>query len=275
MEWRKAMIIKFIKLFEKEEAIWNPKHENHNYRQKINDAWNRMSVSMGLPVNILKTKKNSLMACFRTHLRRKKKSMKSGKGAEGEDVYEPIWFAYKMMENFLGPVYNCGDTINTEDNASSPSNEALDFKQENIANERDTSTETTEMQNIDHHSRPSQTHTSRDIAIDFPTSTSQLQKHHLQLASEISDAQDKIKQTVETLNNVISQKKRDAEDDDCELYGKLLANKLRYYSKYERHVLMHEIDGLLLKKPPCSITNIPCSSNSTFSPAHDSSDPLS
>lgn len=38
--------------------------------------------------------------------------------------------------------------------------------------------------------------------------------------------------------------------DDCDLYGQLLAKKLKNYRTYERHLLMHEIDGLLLQKPP-------------------------
>lgn len=70
----------------------------------------------GMSSNRIKEKKDSLMATFRGHLRKKKASIRSGAGVN--DIYKPIWFAYEYMESFLSPVYECQSTINTQDTVS-------------------------------------------------------------------------------------------------------------------------------------------------------------
>jgi hypothetical protein len=56
------------------------------------------------------------MASFRHHLRRKKASIKSG--ASSDEVYKPTWYAYEVMEGFLGSLYDCDPTCNTENSVS-------------------------------------------------------------------------------------------------------------------------------------------------------------
>lgn len=98
---------------------------------------------------------------------------------------------------------------------------------------------------------------------DFAVPTTHREKRR-RLATEIDGARDQIQQTFATLNNVLNNKTIN-EADDCELYGQLLAKKLRNYSIHERHLLMHEIDGLLLQKPPRSTMLSPFSSYSSSS----------
>lgn len=97
-----------------EPIIWNPKNPYHKDKNKVNDAWDRISKELNIrvPMQELKTKKISLMATFRRHLRKKKASIKSGAGVN--DIYKPIWFLYELMESFLGDVNECLPTINTE-----------------------------------------------------------------------------------------------------------------------------------------------------------------
>lgn len=38
------------------------------------------------------------------------------------------------------------------------------------------------------------------------------------------------------------------EEDDCDLYARLLAKKLRRFNENERHEIMYEIDGLVLSR---------------------------
>lgn len=113
MEWSEAETFQFLELFQKEPIIWDPKHKHHKNNQKVNDAWVRLSEEMCRPSTDLKNKKNSLMATFRHHLRRKKQSLKSGAGED--DVYKPVWLYYDTMETFLASVYKCHTTINTEE----------------------------------------------------------------------------------------------------------------------------------------------------------------
>lgn len=78
----------------------------------MNEAWDRISKELNIPIHELKTKKISLVATFRGHLRKKKASIKSGAGIN--DVYKPIWFLYELMESFLSDMNECSPTINTE-----------------------------------------------------------------------------------------------------------------------------------------------------------------
>lgn len=59
-------------------------------------------------------KKESLMSTYRLHSRKRKESGHSG--ASTDELYTTNWFAYTLMDSFLGPVYNKDDnmTINTE-----------------------------------------------------------------------------------------------------------------------------------------------------------------
>lgn len=59
-----------------------------------------------------------------------------------------------------------------------------------------------------------------------------------------------IGETLTNLNTIIFNK---INEDDCDIYAKLLANKLRRYDGYERLKIMYEIDGLLLRNPPSSM----------------------
>lgn len=51
----------------------------------------------------------------------------------------------------------------------------------------------------------------------------------------------------DTLNRVMLSKEPEKEDE-CDLYGKLLANKLRKYPENERQEIMYEIDGMLVRR---------------------------
>lgn len=62
----------------------------------------------------------------------------------------------------------------------------------------------------------------------------------------INEASKQMKDTFNTLNNVL--KDRRTEEDECDLYCKLLAKKLRGLSENERAIFMYEIDGMFIKR---------------------------
>lgn len=63
----------------------------------------------------------------------------------------------------------------------------------------------------------------------------------------LDKAQKKICESFDTLNHVLKGKK--VEEDECDIYGKLLAKKLRKYPGRMRDIIMYKIDGLLLDNP--------------------------
>lgn len=56
-----------------------------------------------------------------------------------------------------------------------------------------------------------------------------------------------------TLNEALKSSKRQnitssKDEDDCDLYGRLLAKRLRQFSKADRQEIMYELDGLILSR---------------------------
>ncbi|GBP38371.1 hypothetical protein EVAR_36324_1 [Eumeta japonica] len=69
---------------------------------------------------------------------------------------------------------------------------------------------------------------------------------------DIDEAQNKIPQTLDTLNQVLKNKRNhtnEKNEDECELYAKLLAKRLRKYPESMQGTIMYQIDGLLLQNP--------------------------
>lgn len=63
----------------------------------------------------------------------------------------------------------------------------------------------------------------------------------------LDEAQKKINESFDTLNQVLKVKKVD--EDECDVYAKLLAKKLRKYPERMRDQIMYKIDGFLLDNP--------------------------
>lgn len=91
--------MKFLKLYKEEALVWDSNHKFYKDRSKVEAAWCRISAEMNLPIKDLKKKKVSLMATFRKLRRQKRESMLTA--ASPDEVFQPIWFAYDFMEDFL------------------------------------------------------------------------------------------------------------------------------------------------------------------------------
>ncbi|CAH1974241.1 unnamed protein product [Acanthoscelides obtectus] len=121
-----------------------------------------------------------------------------------------------MMESFLLPVYTCIDGINTETQS-----------QQNVHEE----TEETEDDHTDTVTTPSRP----------STSTNKRRRPVTEMATAF-----------EKLTNDIRQRRSECrpahEDDDCNLYAKLSAIKLRELPNDERKLIMYQIDGLFISR---------------------------
>lgn len=116
-DWSHEFTMQFLELYRNESVIWNSKHPTHKDRKKVYAAWLRLSEGVQRSVKELKRKKDSLMATFRSQLRKKKASIRSG--TSSVDIYKPVWFAYEFMEAFLVPVNeNMSTDMSTQDSVS-------------------------------------------------------------------------------------------------------------------------------------------------------------
>ncbi|KAL4714268.1 hypothetical protein ACJJTC_009620 [Scirpophaga incertulas] len=74
------------------------------------------------------------------------------------------------------------------------------------------------------------------------------EKRRCQRPVELAETRAQMNTALTALNKALNKPKENEREDECDLYGRLLAYKLKSYSSVERQALMYEIDGLLLKK---------------------------
>ncbi|XP_047503528.1 uncharacterized protein LOC125048730 [Pieris napi] len=232
--WSNEKSLSFLEHYQMEPCIWNPKDANHKDKKKQADAWIRLAELTGRPVKEIKNKKEILMTTFRKHLKKKRESMRSGAGAE--EIYNPTWYAYETMESFLLPVYTCNEGINTETQSQQIEEDTDQTEDDPLIRDRTISTVTTP-------SRPPSRSPSRPPSIQAVTNKRR------RPASETAEKQMAV--AFGQLTNVLGQRQNEnipAHDDDCDLYAKLLAIKLRELSTDERKIMMYQIDGLFINR---------------------------
>lgn len=97
---------------------------------------------------------------------------------------------------------------------------------------------------------------SQPITLSLQPVSSPPQVHHrpnkIRKKTNTDEAENKISQTLDTLNQVLKDKlnkEKENHEDECDMYAKLLATRLRKYPEPMRSRIMYEIDGLLLQNP--------------------------
>ncbi|KAG8181760.1 hypothetical protein JTE90_018068 [Oedothorax gibbosus] len=218
----------------------------------------------------VKNKKHTLMSTYRRQRKIKEDFMRSG--VSESEVFEPTWFAYSRMDEFLQGVADCGKT------PDSLSHQTVEVKQESpqeslapspVAPSSSAPSPSDPSSGAHHQGVPSprapsfgapspgaispgaSSSSARSSAAAVKERQKTPREKRKKIANEMKEAKSQMNATFATLNDVLSKRK---EPDDCDLYGQLLASKLRQYTMRERHIIMHEIDSLLLNKPPPTTT---------------------
>ncbi|XP_075976383.1 uncharacterized protein LOC142976739 [Anticarsia gemmatalis] len=217
MSWTNDNVLEFLELYKREQHLWDPKHPLHRNRSEVAEAWNRIQISLSIhvPVTDLKKKKESLMTSFRMHLGKKKT----------QENYRTTWFAYSLMESFLGGKYECDSTNQLE-------------------NEFFTSAEnyTTQPGIPDHASNINRSLNNSDKSMAVRQSK-QIATCH-KTPKTCSYPKKRPDEDDSYLNNSSSMR---IEMDEYDLYGQLLAKKLRKLDEHQRDLAMHEIDSVMFR----------------------------
>ncbi|KAJ8915431.1 hypothetical protein NQ315_003192 [Exocentrus adspersus] len=261
-EWTNRSTLEFLELYQNEPVLWEPMHPYHKDKKHLNDAWVRLSEAMEMPITELKRKKDSLMATFRSHLRRKKGSFKSGASASG--IYKPVWFAYDIMEAFLGSIYECNTTVNTQDvvEPESAGEESQIDNENNQENEEPIVTQETTIMPATIITTP--TASSSRFVTASASKASQQTVRRRSNPPELVKAGRQMKEAFNMLHDVVN-KKTIQEDDECDLFAKILAKRLRKLPENERQVMMYDIDGLFVNNIH-QLNRLPPSNSSFSSP---------
>ncbi|XP_045775066.1 uncharacterized protein LOC123873979 [Maniola jurtina] len=244
-DWNNELTLKFVKHISSERALWDFNDRKYKMKHKVYEAWARISSKMNIPVDVLKNKKKVLMATWRPLFRKKMASLRSG--ADEDEVFRPVWFAYDAMESFLGSVYDIDGSIKQYEEptvASSPSNQSQHSDDVTIL--------TIKKENEDNTDSSTTPHLSK--------------KRKKFMEIEYDEGQNITYTGFDPLNSATATEgpsrvmRKSEEDDECDIYAKLLARKLRKYPGRMRDRMMYKIDGLLLDNPYPDELSSPCSS---------------
>ncbi|XP_068625177.1 uncharacterized protein [Battus philenor] len=225
MAWTNDTVIEFLNLYRREQILWDPKDPLHRNRSEISAAWNRIQTSFSLNCSVtdLKKKKESLMTSFRMHLNKKKKSLGS---------YHTTWFAYPHMESFLSGKYECDSTSQMEHEFFS--NTSYGQSQQQIGSEINVTSRniSTESNNVG--GRYTRTPLPQANANNKANKTNN--SSFVYMKKDVNDEG--------RFSNSANEKK---DFDEYDLYGQLLAKKLRKLEEHQRDMAMHEIDNIMFR----------------------------
>ncbi|CAB3235301.1 unnamed protein product [Arctia plantaginis] len=223
MSWTNDNVLEFLDLYRREQHLWDPKHPLHRNRSEVSEAWNRIEASLSIHCSVtdLKKKKESLMTSFRMHLGKKKT----------QDGYRTTWFAYPLMESFLGGKYECDSTNHLENEFFTSA--------DNYGAQPDHSISINRSLNI----------SDKNMAIG---------KQNKALPACQKNLRNSVlpkKRTDDTITYAKNSNDCKAEMDEYDLYGQLLAKKLRKLDEHQRDLAMHEIDNVMFRAKMQSSTS--------------------
>ncbi|CAG9580076.1 unnamed protein product [Danaus chrysippus] len=212
MSWTNDVVLEFLDHYRIEQVLWDPKHLSHKNRNEVNDAWLRIQNSMSIKCSImdLKKKKESLMTAFRLHIKRKKKNPR----------YQTCWFAFSAMENFLGEKYEYDNTNHSDHEYFQNASYSTHIPLPDIGDPQNSSA-STERQFTN--------------------------RRQIKPASSKAQSTDYIFTRKHEDGVHYNKNESDFNMDEYDLYGQLLAKKLRKLDERQRDYAMHEIDNIMFK----------------------------
>ncbi|XP_038207376.1 uncharacterized protein LOC119829074 [Zerene cesonia] len=213
MDWNNTKVIEFIELLQNEPTIWDPHEKSRKNRTAVNDAWERIKNSFSLQCSIdeLKKKRNSLMAAYRDHLKKLKDSYATCTSTE--DVYQPTWFAFEAMHSFLWTVYEYNNIRNTEEHMTSKSERPL------------------------------------SIESDMGSGNESMQYERCNKRKKTTNTEDlsQMKKRIDEAVSLVEERNSQNQTDENDLFGQLVAQKLKKMDEDDRLMLTHDIHNLIFK----------------------------
>ncbi|KAF5294101.1 hypothetical protein FQR65_LT10925 [Abscondita terminalis] len=239
MDWPTEVTLEFLKLYELEPVIWNPKDANHKNRMAVQEAWMRIQQTLSVSCTIpnLKRKKDSLMATFRPMINKYKESRKPG--TNPDDAYTPTWFAFETMARFLHPFYNPKTTTNGEDSimgsdeSEENADEGNDEHKDPLLTKEEENGETLLGKALKKYAT-----VDNNVTHTVPDRVSRKRGISFTLKND---------NRIDVLNKVGKIGPESSHKDECSLYADLLTARLRAFDEQTRDIVMHEIDNLVFK----------------------------
>ncbi|XP_059046765.1 uncharacterized protein LOC131842239 [Achroia grisella] len=215
MEWNKRNTTLLIEYFKEKRELWDSKCDDYRDRGKKHDAWIDLAKKFDIDKSIVERKVRNLIGQFQRELR------KSVPGREADEINSK-WFGFQLLLFLKDKYKDCSS------DKSGILEEHISIEQETEADEE------------------------YDESLCEKYNKTSLRKRRLNRSIDLQEYSKKsIANEFNISNHPMKDKQRKLcheDEDDCVLYGKLLAMKLRHFSQIERQKLMFEIDNLLLNR---------------------------
>ncbi|XP_047098167.1 uncharacterized protein LOC124711944 [Schistocerca piceifrons] len=234
----KAFITEFIELYKSLPCLWKVKSKEYNDRNKKNLAYRKMVAKLkemdpSADRDSVIKKINSLRSSYRKEKRKTNESMMSG--ASEDDVHIPRLWYYHLLQFLDGEETQHGMTVsNYEESVSQEfiTEQSVESVQETVSEEdviEEGNTVFIGNENRDHW------YTSRVSTSDYVPQAKK-RKYETEECKERNDAA----YTTQYERYV-------GEADECDLYGQLIATKLKKMDERSRDIAMNRIDNLLFE----------------------------
>lgn len=272
MKWSNELILEFIHVYEKHPIIWDPDHPEHKNRKSHIDTWNSIGnqMSVDIPVEVLKKKKECLMATYRA-LKRKKTDNK------------PTWHAFEAMDRFLAKVRKDNSLYNLENINCMEQDDSANFEFDDVENESSKVSYHHMVEEIAEEIDMDDNKLVERIVLPIIDNNNVIRKKFISNGIIDDELRGYIRQTSASLRE-IQQKLNDQEcnrnncraassvttttnaessgessssvsltsspsaataENECNLYGQLLVTRLKAMPAKSRKILMHKIDQLV------------------------------
>lgn len=111
-KWSERDTVRFVELYEAEEALWNFKLDDHRNKDARNAAILRIIHNLniqGLTIQDINTKINNIRSTYSQEKAKVTKSMGTGSGAD--DVYVPSLVWFEIADRFLSDIIKSRKTF--------------------------------------------------------------------------------------------------------------------------------------------------------------------
>ncbi|KAL1498374.1 hypothetical protein ABEB36_009182 [Hypothenemus hampei] len=219
MEWTQENALKLISLYENKQLLWKANNPHYFNKFKKQDAWEDIAREMGITNEECKKKMSSLLASLRRERTKMKKVRVQGKVGRDE-IYESSWFAFNSMK-FLWDKDIPKTRLNTIEDT-----EDIDNPNSQVSIVEEAMSDADLSNDLEPEKMPP------------PTTLASKNRKKQKIQDDRLDKAFKILET-----STASSK----QEDECDVFGKLVTKKLQTYSPLVRSHVQEEIMSIIFR----------------------------
>lgn len=103
MDWTEETSLIFVERLKHHPCLWNPFHEDKKKRIKVIDAYKTLAEELNSNIATVRKRKENIFQTYRNYKRKVARSRLAATCEE--EVYQPSWTLYPLLDAFLHPVY--------------------------------------------------------------------------------------------------------------------------------------------------------------------------